>query len=54
MDTSKKTTPPAQPQAVPEVRHAEPRVGGSFTRNPHTGALDKTEPAQPATQPDQE
>lgn len=32
-------------QAVPEVVHQEPAVGGSYIRNPETGELTKQEPA---------
>lgn len=48
--------------AVPDVQqlpaagapvHEEPTTGGSYTRNPATGALMKNEP-QPVAQPSQE
>lgn len=42
-----------QPPAVPAVEHDEPKEGGSYTREPATGALVKSEPA-PADQPEQE
>lgn len=46
-------TAPEQPLASAEVRHAEPQMGGSFTRNVATGALVKSV-AAPADQPEQE
>jgi hypothetical protein len=48
--TSEATVPAA---AVLAVQHAEPQRGGSYTRNPATGALTKNEP-QPDVQPSQE
>ncbi|MFZ3289261.1 MAG: hypothetical protein WA191_20775 [Telluria sp.] len=41
------------PLAAPVVQHAEPKEGGSYTRNINTGALVKSELA-PVHQPDQE
>ncbi|MGK5024593.1 hypothetical protein [Janthinobacterium sp. RB2R34] len=42
---------PVTPAPAP-VRQAEPKTGGSYTRNPATGDLVKN--AAPATQPHQE
>jgi len=39
--------------AAPPVVHAEPGVGGSYTRNPDTGALEPRTGAR-AKQPEQE
>lgn len=55
MTEIKKTTSeaPVPAAAVPAVQHSEPQRGGSYTRNPVTGALMKNEP-QPDVQPSQE
>ena len=54
MDIAKKEMPAARPQAAPALQQEEPQEGGSFTRNPQTGALEKNAPVQPVNQPDQE
>ena len=44
---------PAKVPAAPakaDVQHQEPQAGGSYTRNPETGALMKVEPAPAKTQ----
>lgn len=46
-------TAPVTPLASPAVHHAEPSVGGSYTRDVDTGELVKAEPAQ-IDQPEQE
>lgn len=44
---------PAQPLAQPAVQHAEPSLGGSYTRDVNTGELVNNEPA-PVGQTEQE